>query len=330
METALNKKEQKEEVRSVPASPGKSPAARPGFHDVVAALRPSQWTKNAVIFAAFFFAYWDHTRSTPLAWFDLLRRVLPTAILFCLISSSVYLWNDIFDLAADRAHPNKRWRPIAAGRISTGQAWEFSLLLFLVGQLGAWTLTPSLGRVTLIYAAMQVVYSLWLKRIPLVDVIVIASGFVLRAIAGAVVLDRVVISPWLLLCTFLLALFLALCKRRHEKLLVQNNNVHGPQRPSLAKYDQMLLDQLIGISAGATIVSYCIYTLWPGTVEKFGTSGLGFTIPFVVFGVFRYLDLAYRHEKAERPEKVLLTDLPLLLDILLYVGAVVLILNLRL
>ncbi|MCX7591381.1 MAG: decaprenyl-phosphate phosphoribosyltransferase [Kiritimatiellae bacterium] len=294
---------------------------------LVLALRPAQWTKNAVIFAAFFFAYWDRTRQTQLTLDDLIFRVLPAVILFCLLSSAAYLFNDVLDLALDRGHPTKRWRPIAAGQVSTTVATGVSFILLILTLPSAWYLSRPFGTVALTYMVMQAAYSLWLKHVPLLDVLVIASGFVLRAIAGAVVLDRVTISPWLLLCTFLLALFLALCKRRHEKLLFNNDSsLAGPQRPSLGKYDETLLDQLIATSAGATIVSYAIYTLWPHTVEKFGTNALGFTIPFVVFGVFRYLDLAYRHEKGDRPEKVLLTDVPILVNILLYVVAVAVIL----
>jgi 4-hydroxybenzoate polyprenyltransferase len=158
-----------------------------------------------------------------------------------------------------------------------------------------------------------VVYKVALKRVALVDVFVIALGFVLRAVAGAVVL-AVAISPWLLLCAFLLALFLALCKRRHEKVLVSDTTV----RESLDAYNAHLLDLLISITAAATIVVYAIYTLSPETCQKFQTHGLGFTIPFVMFGIFRYLDLVYRHEKGERPEKILLTDIPILVNLALY------------
>jgi len=147
---------------------------------------------------------------------------------------------------------------------------------------------------------MQLAYTLGLKKIALVDLFVIAFGFVLRALAGAVALN-VYISPWLLLCTLLLALFLALCKRRHEKVVLAD--LGGNTRDSLENYDTKLLDQLIGIVSAAVIVFYSIYTLWPETINKYNTSNLAFTIPFVLFGLFRYLDLVYRHEKGDRPEK---------------------------
>jgi 4-hydroxybenzoate polyprenyltransferase len=189
------------------------------------------------------------------------------------------------------------------------------IILLIGGLFACFRLSPALGLVCSTYVVLQLLYSFGLKRAALIDLFVIATGFVLRALAGAVVIN-VTISPWLLLCTLLLALFLALCKRRHEKVVL--NDLQDETRPSLEKYDERLLDQLIGIVSSATIVSYALYTLWPDTVEKFGTARLGFTIPFVIFGLFRYLDLVYRHEKGDRPEKILLTDLPLIIDLLLY------------
>jgi len=282
---------------------------------LVAAMRPSQWTKNLVVLAAFFFAFWDRCRATPLGIRDLATAVAGAA-LFCAVSSAVYLVNDIRDLAADRRHPVKRFRPIAAGRVAVPHAAALAVVLLCVGIVPAGFLSPRFALVLGGYVALQLAYNLWLRTVPLVDILLIATGFVLRAIAGAVVLNDVTISPWLLLCTFLLALFLALCKRRHEKLLSPESD--NSSRASLHGYDAALLDQLIAITSSAVIVCYAIYTLWPQTVEKFGTSGLGFTIPFVIFGIFRYLDLAYRCEKGDRPEKILLTDLPLMVDVLLY------------
>ncbi|MCE9616208.1 MAG: decaprenyl-phosphate phosphoribosyltransferase [Lentisphaerae bacterium] len=290
-----------------------TPKRRPSLADVILAMRPNQWTKNAVVLAAFFFGFWD--RSQHLQFQTGLQTALLAAAVFCVVSSGVYLLNDVRDLQADRAHPRKRFRPIAAGRISPVLAVGMAILLLAVGLAAAWRLAPAFAGVAAIYVVIQLLYSLGLKRVALLDVFVIATGFVLRAIAGAVVLD-VDISAWLLLCTFLLALFLALCKRRHEKLLVED--APALSRTSLEQYDERLLDLLIAIVAGATIVSYSIYTLTESTVAKFGTNHLGFTIPFVIFGIFRYLDLAYRLEKGERPEMVLVTDLPILADIALY------------
>ena len=297
-----------------------TPPAIPALRDIFIALRPSQWTKNAVVLAAFFFAFWDPHQALTLI--DGPTRALPAALLFCLISSAVYLLNDVRDLRADQTHPRKRHRPIAAGHIAPAFAIGLAALLLIVGLAASWVLSPPFAGVVAVYLAIQLLYSFGLKRVALLDVFVIATGFVLRAIAGAIVLT-VDISPWLLLCTFLLALFLALCKRRHEKLLVEESG--AASRPSLEQYDARLLDLLIAITAGATIVSYAIYTMNESTVEKFGTAYLGFTIPFVIFGVFRYLDLAYRHERGERPELVLLSDLPLLADLALYGATLILI-----
>jgi 4-hydroxybenzoate polyprenyltransferase len=196
--------------------------------------------------------------------------------------------------------------------------------LLAAGICGSFLLSASFTGVLAAYAAIQLTYTFWLKRVALVDIMVIAAGFVLRAVAGAVAIG-LLISPWLLICTFLLALFLAICKRRHERILMDDADGEATTRESLGEYDQKLLDQLIAIVSSATIVSYAIYTLWPSTVEKFGTPMLALTIPFVVFGMFRYLDLVYRHEKGDRPEKILLSDAPLLIDIALYGAAVLLV-----
>lgn len=288
--------------------------------NLLLALRPNQWTKNGVLLAALFFGYWDKSQQIELL--PSLSLIIPGVLLFCLASSSVYLVNDVRDVASDRAHPTKRFRPIAAGRVSIRAALIAAAALFLLVAVGAWLLDLGFFVVVMSYLALQIVYSFLLKKVALVDVFVIASGFVLRAIAGAVAIN-VSISPWLLLCTFLLALFLGLCKRRHEKIVLGDLGSDLDQRASLGKYDTQLLNQLIAIVSSATIVSYALYTLWPETVEKFGTSMLGFTIPFVMFGVFRYLDLVYRHEKGDRPEKILLTDIPLLTTIFLYGIAVI-------
>lgn len=292
---------------------------------VLHALRVNQWTKNIVVLAAYLFAFWDI--SSPI-YKDLhaLTTILPAALLFCIASSGIYILNDIRDIDADRKHPRKKYRPVPAGLISIPTAWLMSILLISTGIGGAMILSIPFAGVVTCYVALQLMYSLGLKNIALFDIFMIASGFVLRAIAGAVVLD-VIISPWLLLCTFLLALFLALCKRRHEKIVL--SDLGSEHRASLEKYDQQLLDQLIAIISASTIVAYAMYTLASDTVTKFGTSSLGFTIPFVIFGMFRYLDLVYRHEKGDRPEKILMTDAPILINLILYVSAILLIFILK-
>ena len=284
-------------------------------------LRVKQWTKNAVVFAAFVFALGD--RQQDLAAWELWKVCL-AALAFSLVSSAVYVFNDLKDAPQDRLHPIKKNRPIASGAVGSGPAWGAALVLLVLGLGGAGRLGPELLAVLGAYLALQVVYTLGLKRLALVDVIVIALGFVLRALAGAVVI-HVKISPWLLICAMMLALFLGLCKRRHEKVNLAGQGT----REALGGYDERLLDLLIAMMGGASLVCYSIYTLWPETVATFGTPWLGATIPFVVFGLFRYMDLVYRQEKGDRPEQILLTDLPLMADVALYGIAVLGILLLR-
>ena len=284
------------------------------------ALRVHQWTKNGVLFAAFIFALGDQNTQLPSSS---LIMVIAAVLLFCLGSSAVYLLNDLHDVEKDRAHPVKQQRPIAAGEITPSAARMASGLLFIISIGGAFLLQHQFGLILASYAILQIIYTYFLKQVALVDVFVIAIGFVIRALAGALVI-QVPISPWLLLCTLMLALFLALCKRRHEKVVEEN--VADQSRPSLQGYSSRLLDQLISIVSASTIICYALYTLWPDTVEKFGTSGLSYTIPFVMFGIFRYLDLVYRHDQGGRPERVLLTDPPTLINVMLYGSAVLAIL----
>ncbi|HOO20293.1 MAG TPA: decaprenyl-phosphate phosphoribosyltransferase [Kiritimatiellia bacterium] len=284
-------------------------------------LRVKQWTKNAVVFAAFVFALGDRNQDLS-AWE--LWKVCLAALAFSLVSSAVYILNDLRDAPQDRLHPVKKNRPIASGAVATAPALGAAAVLLAAGLGGAGRLGADLLAVIGGYLVLQGFYTLWLKRIALVDVIVIATGFVLRALAGAVVI-HVVISPWLLLCAMLLALFLGLCKRRHEKVNLAGQGT----RAALDAYDERLLDQLIAVTAAAALVCYSIYTLWPETVDKFGTPWLAATIPFVVFGLFRYMDIVYRQEKGDRPEQILLTDGPLMADVALYGLAVLGILLLR-
>ena len=280
---------------------------------ILRSLRPKQWTKNGLVLAALLFAVGDPQQQTGAG---AALHALLAAALFCLASSAVYLVNDMRDVELDRLHPTKRLRPIAAGELSIGAARALAVVLFAAALGGGVLLGRLFAETLAAYVAMQFAYTFGLKRIALVDTFIIAGGFVLRALAGAVAIP-VTISPWLLLCTLLLALFLALCKRRHELVVV--GDAEGGTRPALRNYDEKVLDQLIAITGGATLVGYCLYTLSPDTVQKFGTSRLGLSIPFVAFGLFRYLDLVYRHEKGGRPEQILLTDVPLLVDVILFV-----------
>jgi len=282
--------------------------------DILRALRPNQWTKNIVVLAAFFFALGDRTLVIPLSSFF---PVLLACLCFCFASSGIYIINDLRDIEADRFHPIKKFRAIAAGRVSLPLIMALSILLLATSLGVAFWISRPFALILSLYIGLQFIYTFWLKQIALVDIFIIALGFVLRAAGGGLAMPAPIpISPWLLVCAFLLALFLALCKRRHEKLLLEDGA--GTHRANLEFYDTKLMDQLIAIVSATTIVSYSIYTLSTETAHKFGTTLLAITIPFVMFGIFRYLDLVYRKDGGGRPEKTLLTDVILIIDIVLF------------
>lgn len=287
----------------------------------IEALRPRQWTKNLLLFAGLLFAQ-------QLGQPALLLRAFAGFIAFSLLSGAVYLLNDLADVQADRLHPLKRARPIASGRLPVGVAWAGVVpVLAAVGAL-AWWLGPGFSLVVLGYLAMNAAYSWGLKHQPLIDVFVIALGFVLRAIAGVELLrgvaPEITISPWLLVCTFFGALFLALAKRRRELANAGEGAVH--RRAVLQHYTPALLEGLLLVSASATLMSYALYTIWPATVAKFHTEALLYTVPFVTYGVFRYLFLVRSSEITEDPSQVLLTDRPLLMCVVGYLLVVLAIL----
>jgi len=289
--------------------------------NILISMRPWQWTKNGVVFAAMIFALAD--KFQDISFSTALPLAISATIIFCLVSSGIYILNDIADMQSDAIHPVKRNRPIASGALDPFKAMISALILVVPSLFWAYNLSFAFFVVVISYLILQLVYTvLCLKNIAILDVMIIAFGFVLRAIAGATVINAK-LSPWLLLCTFLLAMFLALCKRRSEKSELED--VSLSTRASLKKYDIKLLDQLVSIVSSATVICYAIYTLSEPTYEKFGTYALGFTIPFVMFGVFRYLDITYRKSEAQRPDKVLLTDIPIIVNVLLYGLTVVII-----
>ncbi len=266
---------------------------------LLASMRPRQWIKNAFLLAPLVFS----RRGDALGSVE---RALAALGLFCLLAGSVYLFNDLVDRERDQLHPVKRLRPIASGLLPVRVAGA-AAALFAAGSLAlSFVLSPSFGGVALAYLALQIAYTFWVKHWVLLDVFAIAAGFVLRVVAGALVI-AVPISNWLYLCTLLLALFLALGKRRAE--LSEASEGH---RPSLALYSVPLLDQLIGIVSACTILAYALYTLAPETTQKFGSDRLKFTVPCVMFGLFRYLFLVHRRGRGGAPERVLLSDAPLL------------------
>jgi 4-hydroxybenzoate polyprenyltransferase len=274
---------------------------------LVVGMRPHQWTKNLAVFAALVFA---QKLGDPYA---VLRASL-AFLFFCGASSACYLFNDVVDAERDRSHPTKCRRPVASGELPAQAALLASAVLAGIAIAGGVGLRLRFGGIVAVYLVLQLGYSLLLKHVVILDVLCIAASFVLRADAGAVVL-RVPFSSWLMFCAGLLALFLALAKRRHEIVQVEDAVNH---RRSLADYTPQMLDQMISVVTASTLVTYCIYTVWPTTVEKFGTDGLKYTIPFVLYGVFRYLYLVYSKDGGGSPSRHLLTDKPLLLDIFLY------------
>jgi 4-hydroxybenzoate polyprenyltransferase len=278
-------------------------------------LRPAQWVKNGFVFAALIFS------RNLLAW-DRTLRVALAALLFCLMASAVYLLNDVLDAPEDRQHPVKRLRPLASGRLSERAAWMAATLLAVAAIAGSWMLDLRFLAVLAIYGGLSALYSLYLKHVVLLDVFVIAAGFVCRVVGGGLVI-HVEISSWLIVCTTLLALFLALTKRRHELVLLGNNASN--HRSSLAHYSPYFLDQLIGIVTASTLMSYALYTLSEDAVTKFPGKRLELTIPFVLFGIFRYLYLVHQGSKGGNPTRLLLTDRVLLAVVLLWATAVVLI-----
>lgn len=284
-------------------------------------LRPKQWTKNLLLFAGVLFS--QHLTDP-----QLMLRAAAGFVAFSLLAGSIYMLNDLKDLEVDRRHAVKRLRPLAAGRLPITAVWVALVPLWTaVGLLSAWLGAPFMVVVGL-YVAFNLAYTLWLKQVVLVDVFMIALGFVLRAIAGVQLLLPVapdtMLSPWLLVCTFFGALFLALAKRRRE--IANAGEGATRQRAVLEEYTPELLDGLLLVSAAASLMGYALYTIWPATVAKFGTEALLYTVPFVAYGIFRYLHLVRATEATEDPSQVLLTDRPLGWCLGLYLLTVILIL----
>ena len=279
-------------------------------------LRPRQWLKNVFIFAGLIFS---RQFVDPAS----IEKSVLAFIIFSFLSSSGYIINDILDFQEDKAHPVKSKRPIAAGKVQRGSALLLAAILLGLSLAAAYLLGNNFLYVCLVYSLLMVSYSLGIKNIVILDVLFVAVGYVLRAIAGAVVIS-VEISSWLLLCTLLIALFLAISKRRTEIVLLGEGATR--HRKILSQYSLGLLNQMIAIVTAACIVAYCLYTLAPDTVGKFGTKNLIFTIPFVIYGIFRYLYITFQRVEADIPERVLLRDLPLQLCLLGWIVSCILIL----
>ena len=283
---------------------------------VVRATRPRQWTKNLLIFMALFFTANEAWSTDGLgSLLPLLGRTTLAFVIFSALSGAIYLINDVFDVEKDRLHPRKRIRPIASGELPVPIAWTVATLLIAAGLAFAFVLEPLFGATCLAYVATMMVYTTALKRLILLDVFAISAGFVLRAVAGATVL-QVPISPWLYICTGLGALFIALAKRRSE--LVSAGEHAGSQRDTLEWYTTSLLNQLMGVVATSVMLTYALYSFTAGNLPE--NHAMMFTIPFVVYGVFRYLYLVHVKNLGESPEDILLTDLPLVATIVLWLA----------
>ncbi len=285
------------------------------LYALIKTMRPKQWTKNAFVFTALIF---DRKLFEPA---PLLRTVL-AFILFCLASSVVYLINDLADMERDRKHPRKRFRPLASGELSPRVALAVALLLALIVVPAGFAVDSSLGIILIAYILLQIAYSFVLKHVVIIDVMTVAAGFVLRVAAGVVVVDVARFSPWLYVCTTLLALFIAINKRRHELiLLAQDANNH---RKILDEYNIQFLDEMNSMVTASTVIAYSLYTFSAPNLPSNHLMML--TIPFVIYGLFRYLYLVHVKGEGGAPDELVLRDIPLFLTLVLWALTVVLVL----
>lgn len=296
-----------------PAQAGRDVRGRSLVVHLLLSLRPSQWTKNLIVFAGLIFG---ERLLQPAA----VGQAVAAFVVFCALSGVVYLVNDLKDRDADRLHPVKSQRPVASGALSTGAASAAAIVLGAGALTGAFAISRNFGLTAAAYVGLLTVYSTTLKHIVILDALTIALGFVLRAVGGAVAVG-VPFSSWLLLLTMLLALFLALSKRRAE-LVTLAAGATGHRR-ILAEYSPYLLDQMIGVVTSSTLLAYAFYTIDPDTVRRFGTDHLLWTVPFPLYGIFRYLYLVHQREGGGNPSETLLTDRPLLACVALWGVAVI-------
>jgi 4-hydroxybenzoate polyprenyltransferase len=278
--------------------------------------RPTQWLKNTVLLAALVFAgQMSRTLKVELALFGV--------AVFCLLSSAIYTFNDLIDREQDRQHPLKKERPLASGKVTIGQAIIMIIVLLAAGLVGAWFINMNFFIISLVFIGLNILYTLILKNIVILDAMSVGISFVIRAWAGAIAIE-VTASAWMLINTLLLALFLSFGKRRHELVMLEENAV--AHRKILGHYSPYLLDQMIGVTTASVVVMYMLYSFSTEVSVKLGTHYLYLTIPFVVYGVFRYLYLIHKKDKGGSPTRVLITDLPILVNVLLWILTSILIL----
>jgi 4-hydroxybenzoate polyprenyltransferase len=279
---------------------------------LIKTMRPRQWTKNGFVFFALMFDKQLFLREPFL-------RTLEGFVLFCLVSSAVYLINDIADVEADRKHPEKKHRPIASGKLPLNAAWIAAMFLVALALPLGYLLSPTLAIILAIYLIINILYSRWLKHIPILDVFIVSSGFVLRVAAGVALITVERFSPWLYMITTLFSLYIGFGKRRAEMSLLEKGA--GSHRKVLDGYTLPLLDQLITIVSGTTIVTYSLYTFTAPNLPE--NHSMMLTIPFVVYGIFRYLQLIQTGHAAGAPDEVALKDRPLQITVLLWVLSVI-------
>ena len=298
------------------------PEARAGALPLalLSAVRPKQWLKNLFVFAPAIFANTIFEERT-------LERAAAAFLVFCAVASATYLLNDVLDRESDRQHPVKRLRPIASGRLSPAAALTLAGVLAAVGIAASFGLGRLFAALVVAYLASTIGYTFYFKHSVILDVMFLASGFVLRVAAGAAAVN-VPASEWLFLCTMLLALFLGFSKRRHELTLLEGDATN--HRRVLVHYSPELLDQMIVIVATSAILCYILYTVWPSTVERFGSNHLIYTVPFVIYGIFRYFYLIHQRQSGGDPTDALLTDVPLLVNVVLWAAVAIAVITFRL
>lgn len=271
-------------------------------------MRPKQWTKNGFVFLGLIFSD-DRLFFSPVPF----AKTMLAFVIFCFLSSTIYLINDIADIEKDRQHPRKRHRPLPAGQIKIWQAALLAGLIMVTCIPAAFLLNPAFGAIATAYLATMMAYSFVLKNMVIIDVFVVATGFVLRAMAGPLVLN-IRISPWLYVMTILLALFLALNKRRHELVLLNDSAIN--HRKILQEYSPRLLDQMIAVVTSSSIMAYCLYTFTAPNLPA--DHSMMLTIPFWLYGIFRYLYLVHQKNQGGTPDEILVKDLPILVDVVLW------------
>ena len=278
-------------------------------------IRPQQWIKNMLVFGGLVF-------SQSFLKLDALLLSIAAFVVFCLASSAIYLFNDLRDIEEDRQHPSKCHRPLASGLLSVRLTWVIMILMLLIAVAGAILLRSTFALVIIIYLILNILYSMYLKKQVILDVMIVSFGFVLRAVAGALVI-AVEVSPWLFLCTLMLALLVSFGKRRHELVLL-NNNAHQ-HRLSLKEYSPPFLDIMMTISGAAALVTYSLYTMASETIARFNTQWLVLSTLFVLYGIFRYFYLVHQKNAGGDPSNLFVKDIPTLINVLLWGLSVILI-----